>query len=307
MSKIRVKQIEDIHTDEAYLKEDLKVTTKVGEVKSFDTGKNYATISATKSNGAKKTVQEVLEEIFSKDNDPTVSQPSLAISVSPNAQRVEVGTTVAVTVTPTFSPGSYSYGPATGVVAESIKAQLMLGGTKLEDIDVTGGAAAFGGQEVGDGQTLTVAAQADHSEGAIPYSQLGNPKASLTISAGSKTAASKTSVTGSRAAFYGTASAEPATSAAVRALATKNLALSSGSSFTLTPGNNDTCFAIAIPTAWGRGIKAVNTGTGYDETANFVKTTLNVEGYNGYAAAAYDLYVCRPAVISGLEYRITII
>ena len=306
--KIRVRQVEDIHTDETYLKEDLKITTKVGEVKACDDGKNYATISATKQNGEKKTVQEMLEEIFSKDNNPTVTAPSVSVAVSPNASLVEVGTKVAVKVTATFSPGSYSYGPATGVTAKTITAFLASkkSGESVENLTVQSGKqATFQEVMLNDGDEYSVGAIVQHTEGAVPKTQLGSDADGLAIAAGTvQTTANKKAVTAFRKYFYGVMTDTAAlTSAKVRALTGSTKAAAAGTTFNITAGTSATKrMVVAAPKNAVSGITALlTTSMNADISANFVKQTVAVEGAEGYDAADYDVWVFQPDAFQGNE------
>lgn len=73
----------------------------------------------------------MLEEIFSKDSDPTVTNPACSLDVHytdrfnntpvamDNTLFYEAGGTISIEATPQFTPGQYQYGPETGVVKVS--------------------------------------------------------------------------------------------------------------------------------------------------------------------------------------------
>ena len=89
MNKIKGKQIESVDLDQVLMESDLVVTSAVGAITSadFDSGKTYKTISRYKADGTTpKTIQELLEEIFTKDNNPTVTNPSVSLAVKYTAQ-----------------------------------------------------------------------------------------------------------------------------------------------------------------------------------------------------------------------------
>ena len=133
MNKIKGKQIESVDLDQVLMESDLVVTSAVGAITSadFDSGKTYKTISRFKADGVTpKTIQELLQEIFTKDNNPTVTNPSVSLSTKytskagsttlvDNANLTadvyrEVGEQVVFNPTVTFNAGSYQFGPATG-------------------------------------------------------------------------------------------------------------------------------------------------------------------------------------------------
>ena len=308
MSKIRVSQVEDIHTNETYLEKDLKVTTKVGEVKDYDTGKSYATISATKAGGAKKSVQEVLEEIFSKDANPTVTNPSLSMTVTPDNALAEVGETVVVRATVTGNPGAYSYGPATGVTFNSLKATLNNGKTELEEIEATSGVPrSFTQVTMTDGMDLKVSCFGKHSAGATPKTQLENDAPALAIAATELSIpgpVDKPAVKAYRKYFYGiVTNNNTLDSAAIRALTGSTSAAASGKTMNISAGSNATKrMVVAAPKDAVSGITALlTTSMNANISANFVKQTVQVAGANSATAIDYDVWVFQPDAFQGNE------
>ena len=61
---------------------------------------------------------EVLLNAFATDSNPSITQPSVSVSSS-SFKAYEVGTNVTPAYTATLNPGSYQYGPATGITATS--------------------------------------------------------------------------------------------------------------------------------------------------------------------------------------------
>ena len=267
--KLRVRQIEDIAAGDVYLQRDLKVTTKVGEIKSFDAGQNYATVSATKPGGQKKTVQEAIEEIFSKDANPKVTPPSITIRPQfctdlesgdwtdlLKEVYVEVGTEVALKASVVFNAGSYEFGPDP-THCEMEDCTLHLTSNMNEEKMEPDEAGIMGKRPIQDGEILTLAGTATYSEGLTPSSQLGNPVADLKIAAGTASARSH----GLRAflkSFYGACptAVEDFNQgnvesddfiAAVRALSGNQSPLADGDTFEMTAGNNTKSFVLAVP------------------------------------------------------------
>ena len=67
-----------------------------------------------------KSVAEALQEIFTKKLQPTVSAPAVTLTLTNASQTLECGTTSTIpTYSASLSAGSYTYGPATGVSAQS--------------------------------------------------------------------------------------------------------------------------------------------------------------------------------------------
>ena len=274
--KLRVRQIEDIAAGDVYLQRDLKVTTKVGEIKSFDDGQNYATVSATKPGGQKKTVQEAIEEIFSKDANPKVTLPSITIKPQFITDLdsgdwtdllkdlyVEVGADVAVKASVVFSAGSYEFGPDP-THCEMQDSSLFLKSNLNDEEMLPDEGGIMGKRPIDDGEILTVAGTASYSEGLTPSSQLGNPVADLKIAAGSASAMSH----GLRAflkSFYGAcptsfedfrdgAVESDDFIAAVRALSGNQRPLADGDTFEMTAGNKTKSFILAVPNDPGREV-----------------------------------------------------
>lgn len=203
MSKVRLKQIEDITAADTFLEKDLLLTTPVGEIKQFDAGKNYATISATKPDGTRKTIQEALEEIFSKDQQPTVTLPSVTAAFEFTAGSVKhtlqsggkplylpFGTEL---IEPTgklisFNPGNYSFGPDPGVLPANNMTYLLIKdndpGTPLLHATVSQPEYQFKDILALHGSLKVSMATNYTAATAAPLTQLGNPSSVESIGSG---------------------------------------------------------------------------------------------------------------------------
>jgi hypothetical protein len=102
------------NAENVYFDENIAITTEVGNI-SLTNGQG--TIPAEGKN-----LKQVFESIWTKeDTDPDVTNPSCSISLTANNTNItsdtnyEVGETVTISYTTSFSAGSYQYGPATGV------------------------------------------------------------------------------------------------------------------------------------------------------------------------------------------------
>ena len=282
--------------DNVYFDEDLTYTANIGVLTVPSTGSG--TIQASGKN-----VKDVLAGILAKEKNPSKTDPAVSFSDQGGFGTFEIGTKKNLTYTAALSAGSYTYGPATGITAQTWEVTC----TGVEGSKTT----ATGRFEnvVAESTAKTITAKATYGDGAIPVTNLGNAYAAGQIKAGS---ASKTSnsLVGVRYMFWGpmtNASAE-LNSANIRALA-HNKASGTGALSTFGAGAGAKKVVVAVPA--GRKITKVimPSALNADVTALFVKqgTQIQVNGAENYAATAYDVYVYQPASIdAGETYTVTI-
>ena len=282
--------------DNVYFDKDLTYTANIGVLTVPSTGSG--TIQASGKN-----VKEVLAGILAKEANPSKTNPAVSFSDQGGFGTFEIGTKKNLTYTAALSAGSYTYGPATGITAQSWSVSCTgVAGTKTT---------ATGTFEnvVAESNGKRIVATAQYGDGAIPVTNLGNPYEAGQIKASSATANSN-EFKGVRYMFWGpmtNASAE-LNSANIRALA-HNQASGTGVLSTFGAGKGAKKVVVAIPA--GRKITKVlmPSALNADVTALFVKQSsqVQVEGANAYTAAAYDVYVYQPASIdAGETYDITI-
>lgn len=281
--------------DNVYFDKDLTYTANIGVLTVPSSGSG--TIQASGKN-----VKEVLAGILAKEENPSATAPTVTIGTQTGFGTFEIGTKKNLTYGATLNAGSYTYGPATGITAQSWEVSC----TGVADKKTT----ATGTFEniVAEATAKKITAKATYGDGAIPVTNLGNAYAAGQIKAGS---ASKTSdsLVGVRYMFWGPMTTDTAIdSAAVRALA-HNKATSTGALGTFGAGAGAKKVVVAIPS--DRKIKQVlmPSALNADVTALFVKqsATVPVNGAEGYAAAAYNIYVYQPASIdAGETYTVTI-
>lgn len=224
--------------------------------------------------------------IFIDEKNPSTTQPSVSLTFS-QAGSYEVGSYVTPNYSATLKPGSYTYGPATGIVA-----------TGWEITDTAGNSASttsgsFDEFQVIDGISYKITAKATYEAGTIPVTNTGNEYPAGQIAAGSKSATSS-AVTGYRSSFYGTLTAktDPA-SDVVRGLKTRTTkALAAGSTFEITIPVGALRVMFAYP-ATLRDVSSVkdDNGLSAEIASSFSKQTIEVEGANGYDAISYKLYI----------------
>lgn len=207
-----------------------------------------------------KSVMDALTEIFSKRLQPTITaQPSIGTFTLTGAGAVEAGTKVA--------SAAYS--------AASLNA---------------------GSYQYGPATGVT----ATHGAGVTAKDNLGAASSPVVAIA----AGTKTKDTGSyspfRNVFYGTSTGKPALdSAAIRALGKTGKAYAAGTLTLNVPAGTQRVAIACIATAKGV-TKVINeTAMNADVTSTFTKSTVSVEGANGYAAKDYNVWVFEPAVAYG--------
>lgn len=281
--------------DNVYFDKDLTYTANIGVLTVPSTGSG--TIQASGKN-----IKEVLAGILSKEANPSKTNPAVSFSDQGGFGTFEIGTKKNLTYTAALSAGSYTYGPATGITAQSWSVSCTgVAGTKTT---------ATGTFEnvVAESNGKRIVATAQYGDGAIPVTNLGNPYEAGQIKAGSATANSN-EFKGVRYMFWGPMTKDIAlNSASIRALA-HNKASGTGTLSTFGAGAGAKKVVVAVPAGWKITKVLMPSALNADVTALFVKQSsqVQVEGANAYAAAAYDVYVYQPASIdAGETYDVTI-
>lgn len=281
-----------------YFATDLTATAPVGVVEIPASGST--TIAA-----AGKSLKDVLASILAKRVAPKATAPTASINFTNATKSLEVGTTVTPTYTATFNPGSYTYGPATGI---EVSAWSVSDGTTT----LTTASGSFPeltiGDQSGSPANVSLTATATHGAGAIPVDNLGDEVADAQIAAGSVSATTSTKLTCYRNFFYGsltTSTAEaPLTSDLIRGL-TKGGAYAGAKTLTVNAGAQGAKrVVVAYPKSTARaGLKEVllTSSMNADITDAYVAQEVNVEGANGYAAIPYTVYVYEPAELGSDE------
>lgn len=250
-----------------------------------------------------KNIEEVLASILAEEKNPSKTAPTVTIGTQTNFGTFEIGTKKNLVYGATLSAGSYTYGPATGITAQSWEASC----TGIEDKKST--ASGTFENVVAEATPKKITVKATYNEGAVPKTNLGNPYPEGKITAGT---ASKDSneLKGVRYMFWGpmTDADMALNSANIRALAHKQ-ASDTGTLGTFGAGAGAKKVVVAVPA--GRKITKVlmPSALNADVTALFVKqgSQSSVEGAEGYTAASYDVYVYQPASIdAGETYSVTI-
>ena len=279
--------------DNVYFDDDITYTVAIGTL-SKPSG-------SAKFSAKGKNVEQVLSSLMAQEANPSKSNPAITINTQTNFGTFEIGTKKNLVYGATLSAGSYTYGPATGITAQTWSAvcdgkTLTTASGTFENI-------------VAEANAKKVTVTATYNEGAIPVTNLGNPYPAGKIAAGT---ASKDSneLKGVRYMFWGpmTEADMALNSANIRALAHKDAA-GAKTLGTFGAGAGAKKVVVAVPA--GRKITKVlmPSALNADVTALFVEqgSQSSVEGAEGYTAAAYDVYVYQPASIdAGETYSVTI-
>lgn len=248
---------------------------------------------------AGKNVEQVLSSLMAKEADPVTTPPSATLS-SDNIGAKEVGTNIAINYNISTDPGSYTYGPETGVTFSDYQAT-------FNGETLTGASGTFPSVQVTDTMNLSISGSVKHSNGVIPKTNLGNAYEKGQIKAATKSL-SKGTLTGYRNWFYGykaggaTIDAANLTSANIRALTPKN-----GSFPETISTNKMQQMFFAIPKGKKTDVSVANNVNGAPCTVTKV-TDIMVEGANGYTAIAYDIWYVNNAAPDGGSntYKITV-
>lgn len=252
-------------------------------------------------NAKGKSLEQVLSSLMAKEANPSKVEPAVSFSSGSNPGTYEVGTKKNLSYSVALSAGSYTYGPPTGITAQSWS-------VVCDGVTKTTATGTFE-NVVAEATAKKIVATAEYGDGAVPVTNLGNEFPAGKIVAGSKSKESSSYV-GVRHMFWGpmTDAGMALNSANIRALA-HNKASGTGVLATFGAGAGAKKVVVAVPA--GRKITKVlmPSALNADVTALFVKqgTQSQIEGANAYTATAYDVYVYQPASIdAGETYSVTI-
>ena len=246
------------------------------------------------------SIAGLIDDAYSKENNPTTTQPSASVRITAGSGTFEIGTKKNITYSASLNKGSYSYGPSdTGVAATQYTATF--------DGKTSNGQTGTFENVVAEGtKTLNIAIT--YSDGVVPKTNKGNPYADGQIKAGSKTATAKDTLVGVRHMFYGALTEDTAlTSSVIRGL--NHEAAAKKTITTFGAGSGAKKVVIACPAGYNVTKVLMPSAMNADATASFVKqsATVNVEGAEGYTAVAYNVWVYQPASIDSTEtYAVTI-
>ncbi len=162
--------------DNVYFDSNLTMTANIGV-------QTLGTASSKQLSTEGKSLKQVLSMILAKEEKPgNPTQPSVTTyivnSTTANPANsnitVEGGSTINPRWYASFSAGSYTYGPATGITPTAWEAYGYLNGTKVEGHSATSVSKQnFGSLVLAAGDTYKVNAKATYGAGPIAYTNLG--------------------------------------------------------------------------------------------------------------------------------------
>lgn len=299
----------NVDADKVIMTEDI---TMAGNYTQFGNLTKNADGTATLSSKG-KSVLAVFTEILSKRLQPTITaQPSISGFNLSGAKAVEAGTKLASAAytAGTLNKGSYQYGPDTGVTASNWVVQRIADGATEQIVsedaasltagtDDNGGAGFTIGDEGGEGvvASLRYKAIVTHGVGVTANDNLGSASDPVVAIAAGTKEKTTSAFTAFRNYFYGASAEKPALdSAFIRGLTKSNKAYAAGTLTLNVPAGTQRVVIACIADKAGV-TKVINeTAMNADVTSTFVKSTVNVEGAEGYTAVPYNVWVFEPAV-----------
>ena len=284
------------NAENVYFAQDLITTSAIGNITLTN---GQATIPA-----AGKNLKQVFDAIFVQEKNPTVTQPSVSVSC-PQAKTYEVGETVTPSYTATLNPGSYQYGPATGITATAWSVQ------NTNSNQLTTNSGSFDAIQVTDDTDYYITATATYNDGAVPVTNVGNQYTAGQIKGGNKSGTSA-HIKGYRAGFYGTLTTKTGAidSALVRGLSTKTTAApAKGNVWNVSIPAGAIRVVFAYPATLG-DVASVQDSNGMNAEVKtaFTKNTVTVEGAASYQGIEYNVYVydMAEAVETPNTYKVTL-
>ena len=264
-----------------YFDNDIHVTIPIDSLEN-------KTISA-----AGKNLEDVMNSIFSPDLHPKIISPSINLSF-PMGIPYEIGSTITPTYSMTLNPGSYEYGPETGVVATHYTAAASNGTIKETQ------SGKFSKITVDESTDFYMSASINYSDGNIPLTKKGNNYADGMIKEGFISVESS-HVTGYvNGLFYGCVDenvVNDINSDIIRSLNKSGKAYESGT-FNMTVPVGTKSIIIACPITHNGVSKIYNNTVNCDMTAAFGSPiTVSVNGNNtaNEYARDFNVWIYTPA------------
>lgn len=280
--------------DNVYFDEDITYTVAIGTL-SKPSG-------SAKFSAKGKNVEQVLSSLMAQETNPSKTNPAVSFSSQGGFGTFEIGTKKNLTYTAALSAGDYTYGPPTGITAQSWNVKC----TGIDEAKAT--ATGIFENVVAEATPKKITATATYDEGSIPVTNLGNPYPAGKITAGSASKDSD-SLVGVRHMFYGVVKSADfeLNSANIRSL--KHETATKKTIGTFTAGEGAVKVIVACPADHNVTKVTLPSAMGADATADFVKQagTVAVEGAEGYTSAPYTVWVFEPASIPSTQsYSIVI-
>lgn len=286
------------NANNVYFDKDLFTTTEIGYV-TLQNGSAHIPTTG-------KNLTDTWEQIFVKEQNPTVTPPAVSFTQVTTGS-FEVGTSVTPSYDAKMSAGSYSYGPATGLIAKSWNVNLRKGNTSVQN--KTTAKDAFTAIVLADGDSYTINAEASYDDAAVPVTNKGKAYAAGQIKAGKVNKTSST-ISCYRNTFYGTtANKDSLDSPTIRALNKTGKALKAGDSVTIALPTGAVRVVFAYPATLRdiTSVKDIN-GLNAEIVSAFKKETITVAGAGNDAGISYKVFTTEFAapLESANSYKVTI-
>lgn len=253
-----------------------------------------------------KNLTDTWEQIFVKEENPTVTEPAVSFTQVTTGS-YEVGTSLTPSYDAKMSAGSYQYGPATGLTANSWNVNLRKGNVAVQNKTTASG--TFTAIVLADGDNYTINAEASYDDAAIPVTNKGNPYAEGQIKAG-RVSKTSNAITSYRNTFYGTTTDKNSLdSTTIRALNKTNKASKAGDVITISLPVGAVRVVFAYPATLRdiTSVKDVN-GLNAEIVSAFKKETITVAGAGNDTGISYKVFTTEFAapLESANSYKVTI-
>lgn len=241
-----------------------------------------------------KSVADAFKEMLSKREQPSItSYPAITFN-NVTEGSYEVGTPVVPSWDVSLSPGSYTYGPSTGITPT----------WEIHDTNSRSNLSASGSFPqfvVLDETNYAISAIATYNQGTIAKDNLGDASSPIVRIPANTLTKEAEPITGYRSWFIyiGTNNTATIDSNFIRTNATNmgdGNAASTQNNIAIPAGTKR--IIIALPQQYGKTLSSVVDvdGMGLDVIGNFTKTIVRINGYNNYnASKIYDLWVAENA------------
>jgi hypothetical protein len=242
------------------------------------------------------SITTILEDMLIKKIAATYAAPTGTLS-STESGDIEIGSTVSPSLSASFT--QRDGGALTKYVLKRGTTTLVDNATIITHVD--------NNQSIGS-TALSYQATFSYNDGSVKNNNVGEASPTGQIKAGSVTS-NTISITGRRNAFYGI-DGQITTSAQIRAYTGKVLNPVEGTTFTIEVPKDSVTFEFAYPATLRDVSKLMHDDSNFDIKSSSLlsKTTVNVEGANGFTAIAYKVYRLTPtqAWSTAQKYTITI-
>lgn len=278
------------------------------------------------------SVADLIEGIFTKELNPTTTNPAISLTVSGGNGEVGASYNVPSATLKLTSVGNYTYGPPTGVTVpvSAAKIECTTEGTSATNsaaLAVNGTVILAQGASkkyMDSGVTYSYSAEATYTDGVAPVTNLGKEYAAGQIKSAKLTKTATATMTGWRRMFIGSVATDAeinettiktldysVQSGAKTVTVQKSGGAASGASAGVKLVDGAKKIIVALPP--GRTLKQVNlvSASNTPITTDYTKNTYTEVKVSGATAgenlANYTVYVYQPASIdSGEIHNITI-